>query len=106
LWARISDAALLSIAARDTSRGATQALSTETRLTSYQPITRLRAVRHSTPNTSAARRPRDRHTSRQPHSGNLATLTAATDKTTNDPSEVSLFRWDEHAERLLLLWRK
>jgi hypothetical protein len=36
----------------------------------------------------------------------VATLTASTDKNTNDPSEVSLFRWDEQTERLLLLWRK
>jgi hypothetical protein len=36
----------------------------------------------------------------------VATLTASTHKNTNDPSEVSLFRWDELTERLLLLWRK
>lgn len=36
----------------------------------------------------------------------VATLTAASGKNTNDPSEVSLFRWDAYTERLSLLWRK
>lgn len=42
----------------------------------------------------------------EPISAIVATLTASTAKNTDDPSEVSLFRWDEQTERLLPLWRK